>query len=128
MSAIPHTIAALQTLPAVVGFVQTRIHPIQAPQGAALPHIVVNVGSEAENMTLGGATSRPEARAVIIIRASSAKETGDIGAAVIAGLKAKYGAGSAPAEFYRDDVDSSDYLEGPRIYRRILGFTVIYNN
>jgi hypothetical protein len=56
MSAIPLTIEALQTLPVVVAAAGTRIYPVQAPQGAPLPHVVVTVGSEAEDYTLGGAT------------------------------------------------------------------------
>ncbi len=63
---------------------------MQAPQGAALPHVVVNVGSESEDYALGGATGQPEARVMIVIRASTAKETIDIGAAIIAGLKNRW--------------------------------------
>jgi Protein of unknown function (DUF3168) len=125
MSAIPLTIAALRSIPAVVTAAGPRIYPVQAPQGAALPHIVVTVGSESEDMTLTGATDRPEARAMIVIRAATAKETGDIGAAIISGLKARFGGAT---EFYRDPIDSTDYLDGLKVYRRVLGFTVVYSN
>ncbi len=108
MSGITHTIDALKTLAPVTAAVGNRIHPVQAPQGAPLPHIVVNVGSEAEDYALGGATGQPEARVMIVIRAGTAKETVDIGAAIIAGLKNRW---TPSVSFYRGDMDSTDFLD-----------------
>ncbi len=125
MSAIALTMDALETLPAVTAAVGTRIYPVQAPQGAALPHVVVNVGSEVEDYALGGATGQPEARVMIVIRAGTAKETVDIGAAIIAGLKNRW---TPSVSFYRGDMDATDFLDALKVYRRVLGFTVVYTN
>jgi Protein of unknown function (DUF3168) len=124
MSAIPITIAALQQIPAVVAATGGRIFPIQAPQGAALPHLTVTVGSEAEGYCLDGADDQPEARVSFVIRASTAKETGDIGAAIIAGLKDRRTPG---VWFYREPTDFSDYVEGLKCFRRVIGFNCVYS-
>ena len=130
MSAIPIVIAALQASAPVVALVGTNIHAIVAPQAGAFPSCVVMATSESEEYALAeGAIGLPEARVTVICRGSSAGDVSRLGDAVVAALKNARGtfAGSA-ATIWRDDVDSTDYTDEGKAFRRIVGFRVSYRN
>ena len=124
MSAIPHVIAGLQANTPVVALAGARIHAVAAPQAEFFPSIVVLQTSEAEEYSIfEGATSYPESRVTVMCRAQTAGDAIRLGDAVIAALK---NVRSGGVTIWRDQVDSTDFVEDAKIFRRLLGFHVRY--
>lgn len=129
MSALPVIIAALNASPNVALLVSDRIYSIIAPQSGALPDAIVTPLSEVEDYTMNGASSFPEARVTVTCRGKTASEATRLGDAVISTLKNLKGpiAGTF-ATVFRDQIDSTEYTDDGRLFRRIIGFRVRYSN
>ena len=134
MSAIPIVIEILKKNPNVVALAGPEVHAITAPQGTPLPNAVVSLLSEAENYTMTeGAMNYPDARVSVVCRALAAGDAIRLGDAVIAALKNVDGlvtvAGAARrVTVMRDQMDSTDYTDDGKVYRRMIGFRLRYRS
>lgn len=128
MSAIPLIIEALLKDPDVGAIVHDRIFAVQSPQGATLPAIVVVQTSEATGYTLDHRSDGyPEARINLICRADTASRAILLGDAAIKALQnLREGVSGATATFFRAPIDRTDFIDGERAFRRILGWAVRY--
>ncbi|MGE3246979.1 MAG: DUF3168 domain-containing protein [Beijerinckiaceae bacterium] len=128
MSAIPILIQMLLDDAGVAALVEDRVHAVQAPQNTALPSIVVLQTSEAEDYSIDHSTAGyPEARLTVICRASTAGGAISLGDAVIAALRSKQeGVDSSPATLFKADIDSTDFVDAQKLFRRILGWSVYF--
>lgn len=128
MNALTIANTALRAAPAVTAIAGPRIYLVQAPQGDALPSLVITGLSEAEDYTLGnGAGNFPEARIAVICRAPTASQALALGDTVLAALKNLRG---PQATFFREPMDSTDFSPqpAPGMFRRVLGFRVRYRS
>lgn len=131
MSAIPIVIEILKKNPNVAALAGPEVHAITAPQGTPLPNAVVSLLSEADEYTMGGAQSYPDARVSVVCRAQTAGDAIRLGDAAIEALKNVDGlvtvAGAARrVTVMRDQMDSTDYTDDGKVYRRMIGFRLRY--
>jgi hypothetical protein len=134
MSSLSLTIKTLLAGTEVTDLVEQRIYPVQAPQDAGYPNIVVYRTSEDEEELLAGASQYPEARISVECRASGSNPDADadrLGEAVVAWLrdKVRYAIGGCAVEFRRQGSDetipSRQARDGiPVVSRRIIDFYV----
>ena len=124
MSALNATIQSLLANAGVAALVGRRIYPITAPQGGAVPYIVVHLISERDDFVLAGHAGYPEARVSVDCRSTKSTEAQMIGEAVKAALQPLHLAPSAgvTVSFRKEGSDYSDYADESQIYRRIMDF------
>ncbi|ANN58686.1 hypothetical protein A9174_19340 [Mesorhizobium loti NZP2037] len=110
---------------AVTGLVGDRIYYVIAPQGAALPHLVILKGGLTEEIMLTGVSGYPAERIIIACHGTDFPAAEALGDAVIAATRDKSGtfAGKS-ATVLRDDVEATDYLPATRTQRRLVGAKV----
>lgn len=134
MSAIPIVIAILKENTNVAALAGPEVHAITAPQGSPFPNAVVSLLSEADDYAMTeGAMNYPEARVSVVCRAQAAGDAIRLGDAVIGALQNVDGlvnVSGAPkrATIMREPVNSTDYTDDGKVYRRIIGFRLRYRN
>jgi hypothetical protein len=102
MSALTFTIHALLDSELVTAVVADRIFPIQAPQSAPRPHLIVSTISEDEEQTLGGAARWYAARVEVLCVGDTATQVDALGEKVKLAIgdltNAPIGDGGSPEE------------------------------
>lgn len=127
MSALPIVESILSAAAPVTAIAGNRIFYTTAPQGAARPHLVVVQTVERDEKLLAGQAQYPESLVNVVVVADSFPGVEDLGNAVITALQDAAGTYHGKhAVLARHDVDSTDFLPGDRVHRRILGFSVRY--
>lgn len=127
MSALTVTISALLAAPGVVAFTGQRIYPVEAPEGAPFPFIIVNLIGEPTDQVLHGVTAYYDSRVQIGCTAETATEANSMGEAVKAALeiieKASI-AGKTDVDISKEASDYSDTNDARTVKRRIMDFRV----
>lgn len=118
----------------VAGIVGTKVHPIDAPQDMAFPHIVVHLISEKEEDMLGGSSQLRDGRVSIETRTDDIVQLNILGEAVIDAMRDKLelpiaGAIVTTRKAGTDETDSARQTGptgGSPVYRRITDFYVFW--
>lgn len=127
MSALPVIEAILSAAAPVTGIVSNRIFYSVAPQGAAVPYIVLIGTSEGDEVLLQGQAQFPEGLISVAMYGADFPAVESLGDAVIAALQDAAGTyRGRTATVMRDGGGSFDFLPADRIHRRIDNFSVRY--
>lgn len=125
MSAVNVTTKVLLASAAATAIVGQRIRPAIAPQGGALPDIVVNRISGGPTYALARSTGMTASRVQIECRARNFTEAENLGKAVIAALKDFRGKiGDLRVVIQASGSDYSDHADDASVFRRIIDFYV----
>lgn len=133
MSGLNITVKTLLGNVIVTGIVGQRIYPLFAPQGAAMPNIVVHLIHEDDPDLLQGAGKYPESRVSVESRtAGNIPVLGTLGQAVIDAMqdKTSYAIANCIATIRKEGSDETDSsietnaLGTPDSVRRITDFYV----
>ncbi|MFI0847871.1 DUF3168 domain-containing protein [Mesorhizobium sp. IMUNJ 23232] len=127
MSALPIIEAILSATPAVTAIVFDRIFYSVAPQGAALPYLVMIGTSEADETLLQGQAQFPEGLVSVACYAADFPAVESLGDAVISALQDAAGEfRGKQATVTRDGGGSFDFMPSDRVHRRVESFAVRY--
>lgn len=130
MNAVGCTIQALLADSGVSAIVGTKIEPGEWPERQALPGLVINQITNAEEHLLGGAGRYPNSRIRIECLARNMTGALDLGDAVIEALTDLSGtyAGMAVKSWLKEETDETDTSPDYATHRRILEFAVRYRS
>ncbi|AMX93619.1 MULTISPECIES: DUF3168 domain-containing protein [Mesorhizobium] len=128
MSALSIAITKLKATSAVTTkTTAVRIYPIDLPQGATMPCLVVNIASGYDEHMLTGAGKYFRNRVTIECMAATPEEVMSLGDAVMTALQdnvnATIGAFTGVATQFAD-LDRTDYSDDRATYRRTLDFFI----
>ncbi|MDQ6434391.1 DUF3168 domain-containing protein [Mesorhizobium sp. LHD-90] len=127
MSALPIIESLLSAAPAVTGIVSDRVYYSVAPQGAALPYIVMVGTAETDEVLLQGQAQFPEGLVSVAMYGADFPTIESLGDAVISALADASGLYRGhEAKVQRDGGGSFDFLPADRTHRRIESFSVRY--
>ncbi len=128
--------ARLTGAPAVAAAVQTRVYPGDAPQGAALPHLVYSRAGGGRVRAMGSDTGVEPVRVQIACKAIGFDAVLALAEAVKAALKDWRDAGATPAILdcaFESEFDGFDDRRtpeggGPGSFRRNVDFLITYRS
>ncbi len=128
MSALSIAITKLKATSAVTSRTTTaRIYPVDLPQGASQPCLIVNITSGYDEHMLSGAGKYYLNRITVECNAQTPQEVMDLGDAVMAALQdnvhATIGAFVGVTTQFAD-LDRTDYSDDRTTYRRTLDFFI----
>lgn len=128
MSALSIAITKLKATSAVTTkTTAARIYPVDLPQGASPPCLVVNIASGYDEHMLTGAGKYYRNRVTVECNAETPLEVVDLGDAVMAALQdninATIGAFTGVTTQFAD-LDRTDYSDDRTTYRRTLDFFI----
>lgn len=119
--------AILQAHAGVIAKRAGGVHINAAPEGDAMPNVVLQLVSDLEAFTHAGPTGLIEDRVRIWARARSASEAGDLAAAINAALQNHAGEACGCAiQLCARAMQASDYQDGAQVHRCILDFNVVW--
>ncbi len=90
--------------------------------------MVVPLSESDGNVLTGEADNLPEARLAVVCRSPKALDVITLGDAVVAALSGRKTLLGQQVQIVREDVDSSEYVEGQNAFRRTLGFRIHYRS
>ncbi|MBU4529777.1 MAG: DUF3168 domain-containing protein [Hoeflea sp.] len=104
------------------------VHTNAAPQEDAMPNVVLLLVSGLEDFTHSGPSGLVEDRVRVWCRGKTAREAGELGAAVHAALQGYVGeVGDAYVQLCRVAMSTSDYQDSANVHRSIIDFNVSWN-
>ncbi len=127
MSALSIVITSLIGSSAVTDVVGTAVYPIAAPQGFAIPYVLVSLIGENEDQLINGASGYYESRVLVSCVCKDPTSANALGEAVKAALGdiTKQTIGSATSvDVMKDGADFTDHSDDRSVFRRVLDFTV----
>lgn len=128
MSAIKIIRHFLLEAPRVKNIVKFGVYPIELPEKAQPPCILLNLAGGSDSQTLGGAGRYYETRVSVECNALTADEAIDLGEAALTTLesitKQKVGILFQDIDIYFADTDYTDVSDARSLKRRILHFRV----
>lgn len=127
MSGLPVIESILTASAPVTAITGNRIYYTTAPQGTAVPYVIIVGTNEDDETLLAGAAKFPEGFVTVVSYGDSFPVVESLGNAVINALQDQRGTwrGRA-ATVSRDAGDSFDFIEATRTHRRITNFLVRY--
>jgi len=113
-------LAILQGAPAVTAIFGARLFREIAPDGTAMPHATIRQSGGSESYLLDGPGGLQEARVLVTALAKSSSEADAAAGAVIDAVRSFYTGevDGRQVTAFREGVDVSDYVPGPRAFRR----------
>lgn len=117
--------ALLVAEPAISAMVDDRVFYSVAPQGAALPHVVLLRGPESEAYSLLGASGLEQVDMNIVVKSKSFTESAEIGAALLDLLRfVEIDASGRRLLITREPGGGHDFIPDGSVHRRVLTFGI----